>query len=214
MCRWSPALLKTIRAGSSPTPRGIETAADCPRRQHRREPHDRRPVSQALLGRYHHMEAVGLVDVIDQGGAIRAELCPMAGHGGYIRRLGRRHTGNGERGGGKEGSHLILHRQRSRVPTARGQSAEDRVARGLLVEMKRLWIEFGGECLDPLPVSPQPSGTEGLACGESLRDIAWSLLPSGVRRSFVAAGAGHRACQRAAHPVAALRIDAAVRLRR
>src|SRR5208282_4835456 len=30
MCRWSPALLNTIRAGASPASRGIETAADCP----------------------------------------------------------------------------------------------------------------------------------------------------------------------------------------
>src|SRR5882724_1478172 len=81
-----------------------------PRRQHRLEPHDRRPVSQALLGRYHHMEAVGLVDVIDQGGAIRAELCPMAGYGSYIRRLGRRRPGNRERGGRKEDPHFTSHR--------------------------------------------------------------------------------------------------------
>ena len=30
MCRWSPALLSNIRTGASPTPRGTETAADCP----------------------------------------------------------------------------------------------------------------------------------------------------------------------------------------
>jgi hypothetical protein len=38
-----------------------------PRRQHRLEPLDRRPAGPALLGRYHHMKAVGLVYVIDQG---------------------------------------------------------------------------------------------------------------------------------------------------
>ena len=30
MCRWSPALLSTIRAGASSARRGIETDADCP----------------------------------------------------------------------------------------------------------------------------------------------------------------------------------------
>jgi hypothetical protein len=30
MCKWSPALLITIRAGASPMGRGIETAADWP----------------------------------------------------------------------------------------------------------------------------------------------------------------------------------------
>ena len=56
------------------------------------------------------MKAVGLVYVIDQGGAVGPELCPMAGDGCYIRRLGRHRTGNGEGAGGKEGSHLFFHR--------------------------------------------------------------------------------------------------------
>ena len=30
VCRWSPALLSTIRAGASSVRRGIETDADCP----------------------------------------------------------------------------------------------------------------------------------------------------------------------------------------
>jgi hypothetical protein len=33
----------------------------------------------------------------------------MAGDRSYIRRLGRHRTGNGECGGGKEGSHLFFH---------------------------------------------------------------------------------------------------------
>src|SRR5882762_8348436 len=81
-----------------------------PRRQHRLEPLDRRPAGPALLGRYHHMEAVGLSYVIDQGGAVGSELCPMAGDGSYISRLGWHRSGNGERGGGKEGSELFFHR--------------------------------------------------------------------------------------------------------
>ena len=59
MCRWSPALLSTIRAGISPAPHGV----DCPRRLHR-------------------------IELLD---------C----------RLGRRHAGNGEWGGRKQGPHLI-----------------------------------------------------------------------------------------------------------
>jgi len=46
-------------------------------------------------------------------------------------------------------------------------------------------IEFGGEALDrPTPVQSRRSVPR-----RSLRDIYWSLLPSGVGRSFVAAGA-------------------------
>jgi len=49
------------------------------------------------------------------------------------------------------------------VPTARGQSAEDRVARGRLVEMERLRIKLGGEGFDPLRSDRQPPGPEGLS---------------------------------------------------
>ena len=48
------------------------------------------------------------------------------------------------------------HGDRGRVPTTGGQSSEDRVARGFFVEMERLRIELGAECLDPLPVDPHP----------------------------------------------------------
>ena len=80
-----------------------------PRRQHRLEPLDRRPAGPALLGCYHHMEAVGLIYLIDQGRAVGPEPCPMAGDRSYIRGLGRHRTGNGECGGAKEGSHLFFH---------------------------------------------------------------------------------------------------------
>src|SRR6267143_3854890 len=45
-----------------------------PRRQHRFEPRDRRLVGQPLLGRYHHVAAVGRRRVVDQGGGVRVEL--------------------------------------------------------------------------------------------------------------------------------------------
>ena len=68
MSRWSPASLSTIRAAASSARRGIEIDARLPRHQHRLEPRDRRLVSQAPLGRYDHVEAVGRGGVIDQGG--------------------------------------------------------------------------------------------------------------------------------------------------
>src|SRR5207253_848277 len=49
-----------------------------------------------------------------------------------------------------------------RVPAAGGQSAEDRLACGLLVEMEGLRIKLGGEPLAALGVDPQPPGAEGL----------------------------------------------------
>jgi len=52
------------------------------------------------------------------------------------------------------------------VPTTGGQAAEYRVARGFLVEMKRLRIELGAERLDSLPVDPQPTGAKGLPDGK------------------------------------------------
>src|SRR5580692_10189126 len=113
MCRWPPALLSTIRAGASPN--GYR--GRLPRRQYRLEPLDRGFLRHALLGGHRHMEAVGLVDVGDQGGGVAGELRPMGGHGScasalnfaimhgvpkattseYLRRLDRHRTGNGER---------------------------------------------------------------------------------------------------------------------
>jgi hypothetical protein len=52
-----------------------------PRRQYRLEPLDRGFLRHALLGGHRHMEAVGLVDVGDQGGGVAGELRPMGGHG-------------------------------------------------------------------------------------------------------------------------------------
>jgi hypothetical protein len=52
------------------------------------------------------------------------------------------------------------------VPTASDQPAEYRVARGFLVEMERLRIELGAECLDSLLVDPHPTGAKGLPDGK------------------------------------------------
>jgi len=49
------------------------------------------------------------------------------------------------------------HRERSRVPAARREAAEERIARRLLVEMERLRIELGGKALDPLGIDAQAS---------------------------------------------------------
>src|SRR5713226_20907 len=43
---------------------------------------------------------------------------------------------------------------------------EYRVARGFLVEMERLGIELGAECLDSLLVDPHPAGAKGLPDGK------------------------------------------------
>lgn len=56
-----------------------------PRRQYSLEPRDCRFLARALLGG-HHVEAVGLVDVVDQGGEVATELCHVAGHGSYVGR--------------------------------------------------------------------------------------------------------------------------------
>src|SRR3989449_7706709 len=58
------------------------------------------------------------------------------------------------------------HGDRGRVPTTGGQSSEDRVARGFFVEMERLRIELGAECLDSLRVNPHPTGAKGLPDGK------------------------------------------------
>jgi hypothetical protein len=83
-------------------------------------------------------------------------------------------TGSGQRNSSKpapmnaaRGLEIALdhqpHRQRSRVPAARDQSPEDRVERGVLIEVEGLRIEFGCESLDPLLVDPHSSRAEGLA---------------------------------------------------
>src|SRR5258706_7552936 len=58
------------------------------------------------------------------------------------------------------------HGDRGGVPTAGCQSAEERVARRLLIEMEGLWIEGGGKGLDLLRVDPQPPGAERLPHGK------------------------------------------------
>ena len=93
MCRWPPALLSTTRAAVSPAARGMETAADCPTAN---------TVSNRAIAAFSLMpcvEAVGLVDVVDQGRETLTELRPMTGHGSYVRRLDRHHSRNGERCG-------------------------------------------------------------------------------------------------------------------
>jgi hypothetical protein len=61
-------LLSTIRAGASSVRRGIETDAESPATNTVSNRATARLVSQALLGRYDHVEAVGRGGVIDQGG--------------------------------------------------------------------------------------------------------------------------------------------------
>ena len=68
-----------------------------PHRQYCLEPRDCCVLPHALLGGHHHMETVGLVDVVDQGLETLTELRPMTGHGSYVRRLDRHHSRNGER---------------------------------------------------------------------------------------------------------------------
>jgi hypothetical protein len=55
------------------------------------------------------------------------------------------------------------------VPTTGGQSSEDRIARGFLVEMEWLRIEFGANHLDSLLVDLQPTGAKRLADGKVSR---------------------------------------------
>ena len=69
------------------------------RRQYCLEPLDCGFVPRALLSGHHDVEAIGLVDVVDQGGEVLTELRPMGGHGSCVRRLGRRNSGYDERCG-------------------------------------------------------------------------------------------------------------------
>src|SRR5437764_3527166 len=76
------------------------------RSQYRFEPLDCGFVPRPLLGSHYHVKAVGLVDVVDEGGRMLTEPRPMASHRSYVRRLDRRHSGICERCGGENG--LIL----------------------------------------------------------------------------------------------------------
>jgi hypothetical protein len=53
-----------------------------------------------------------------------------------------------------------------------------RVARAFLIEMEGLWIELGGEALDPLFVDHQPSGAEHLPDGKVLKVSLCHLMTS------------------------------------
>jgi hypothetical protein len=52
------------------------------------------------------------------------------------------------------------------VPTARGETAEEGAARGIVVEMERLRIEFGRESLDRRRVDAAACGDVSLPRGE------------------------------------------------
>src|SRR5262245_125506 len=64
------------------------------------------------------------------------------------------------------GTELALHEEthghRRSVPAAGGQALENRTAGGLVVEVKGLGIEFGGEGFDSLAIDFQPPGREPL----------------------------------------------------
>ena len=77
------------------------------RRQYRLEPLDCGFVPHALLSGHHHVEAIGLVNVVDQSREVLTELRSMAGHRSYVRRLDRHHSGNGERCGRCKNLHVI-----------------------------------------------------------------------------------------------------------
>jgi len=58
------------------------------------------------------------------------------------------------------------HSDRGGVPTAGGQPAKYRVARGFLVEMEWLRIKLGSKSFDSLFVDQQPAGAKGLSNGK------------------------------------------------
>jgi hypothetical protein len=90
MCRWSLALLSTIRAGASPGARGMETAPPpAPSRTTQLPPFPSRLAGWSPQSGSHRARRY-----VNQGAELIAELCPMAGHGSYLRRLYRRHSGN------------------------------------------------------------------------------------------------------------------------
>jgi hypothetical protein len=66
------------------------------------------------------------------------------------------------------------------MQAARGQSPEDRVARGLFVEMKWLGIEFGGECLDStFPRFPRCCASFSVSLAHRRNEIrSWPTLGS------------------------------------
>ena len=102
-----------------------------PRRQYRVE------LPLALPRGHHHVEAVGLVDVGDQGGGVAGELRPMGGHWSlageldfaimhrvpkattseYLRRLDRHGSGDGERCSRYKSLHVIS-RYSGQLPVA------------------------------------------------------------------------------------------------
>ena len=74
-----------------------ENRGRLPRGQYCLEPRNHGLLSRTLLSGYCHVEAVGFVDVVDQGGEVLTGFRPMGGRGSYVRRLDRDCSGNGER---------------------------------------------------------------------------------------------------------------------
>jgi hypothetical protein len=64
------------------------------------------------------------------------------------------------------------HRGCGRMPAARCEAAEHSAARGRLVEVKRLRIEFRGESHDPILLDPNPRGAAESLSGLEIFQIA------------------------------------------
>ena len=55
------------------------------------------------------------------------------------------------------------HRDRGGVPAACGETAKYRVGRRAFIEVKGLWIEFGGKALDAFAIDADAAGPKGLS---------------------------------------------------
>src|SRR5439155_8983876 len=77
------------------------------------------------------------------------------------------------------------HGERGGMPAARRQAAENRRARGVVVEVKRLRIELRGETLDPLRVHMKRVRPEDLSDGKIFEIVL------GHDGSVVGMGAGY-----------------------
>ena len=123
MCRWSPALLSTIRAGISPAPHGV----DCPRRLHRLGPLD----------------------------------C----------RLGRRHAGNGEWGGRKQGPHLISDSaiaNTAGMGEATGKAVKGDPLSAAFVLGKFALRDYGNPCAEPRELEELVARNPRARCRENV----------------------------------------------
>src|SRR5205085_691056 len=75
------------------------------------------------------------------------------------------------------------HRHRGRVPTGVGRSS--------FVEMKRLWIEFGGKALDPVDIDADALGSKRLSRFKIFQ-VSLDRIGHGVLLSDYFANAGVR----------------------